>query len=229
MLYLNIRKTFHDFLDDHEYDLPLAAVDALDRKLAETLGLWDAENMYFADMCSDNGALTEFIGQLIDILEDTLEADDNIKDNCDFDDEDDSAIIAGDDYDSLSEHIKEAISKYGAFTWKDIVPAIPIPCDERELDALELAMMARTIACMSHASLEDAVRIVARFHQVVCDRGSVLLSQEVAYAICDFASEDEHFVNTLLTLSDEEFLRRITDHAAANMENAIEAVQFENN
>lgn len=229
MLYLDIRKIMHDFLDDHEYALPLATVDVLDGKLAETLALWDAEKLYFCGVSSNEKTQSEFVGQLIDILEDTLEADESIRDCCDFDDEDASAVIVGDDYDALSGHIKEAISKYGMFTWKEIVCAIPIPCDERELNALELAMMVRTITCASRISPGDAERIVARFHQIVCDRGSALLSQEIAYAICDLASQNERIVTALMELDDEGFLNRVAGQAVAYMEKAIEATQFENN
>jgi len=231
MLYLNIRKVFHDFLDNHEYALPLSAVDTLDAKIAETLSLWGGEKterLYAAAITHSNGDPYEFAGQLIDILEDALHAAPGIVDSRD-NDEDDSAIIVGDDYDALAGAINNAICEYGAFTWKEIVPAVPTPWDARELDALELAMMARTIACESPISLEDSIRIVASFRRSVCDYGTPLMTQEAAYAICDLVDRDDTIVKTLLALDEKMLLERITEQARANMANTVEAIDFESN
>lgn len=220
MLYLNIRKAIHDFFDDHEYALPLKAVDVLDAKIADTLVQWGGDmtlRLYGETINHITGNPEEFVGQVIDLVEDTIAA------NPSYDDED-SAIITGPEYDVLADAIKKAVITYGAFVWKDIVPVIPTPCDNRELHALEIAMMAVTIAC-KRIPVENAVKLVAHYQAGVSDYGTYLMTQEAAYAICELLAEQEgvpeNGVSKLLALDEKAFLDVVTAKALSGMENVL--------
>lgn len=220
MLYLNIRKAIYDFLNNHEYTLPLSAVDALDAKIADTLVQWgnDVERLYGETINHITGAPEEFASQVIDLVEDALAA------NSSYDDEG-SAIIAGPEYDALADAIKKAVITYGAFVWKDIIPTIPTPCNGRELHTLEIAMMAVTIAC-ERIPMESAIKLVAHYQAGVSDYGTYLMTQEAAYAICEllegYEGDQVDGVNELLALDEKEFLDAVTAKAFSNMENVLE-------
>lgn len=219
MLYPNIRKVVHDFLDDHEYVLLLKTVNAIDAQIADTLVQWggDAERLYGETINHIVGAPEEFAGQVIDIVEDAITSYPGYDDA-------DSPIIAGSEYDALADAIKKAVITYGAFVWKDIVPAIPTPCNGRELHALEIAMMAVTIAC-ERIPMESAVKLVAHYQAGVSDYGTYLMTQEAAYAICELLEEQEgapeNGVGKLLALDEKAFLDAVAAKALSGMENVL--------
>lgn len=219
MLYPNIRKVVHDFLDDHEYVLLLKTVNAIDAQIADTLVQWggDAERLYGETINHIVGAPEEFAGQVIDIVEDAITSYPGYDDA-------DSPIIAGSEYDALADAIKKAVITYGAFVWKDIVPAIPTPCNGRELHALEIAMMAVTIAC-ERIPMESAVKLVAHYQAGVSDYGTYLMTQEAACAICELLEEQEgapeNGVSKLLALDEKAFLDAVAAKALSGMENVL--------
>lgn len=216
MLYLNIRQAVHNFLDIHEYRLPLSAADALDAKIADTLAQWsdEAGELYADTVSRISGKPKEFVGQIIDIVEDTIAADSG------------TAVIVGSDYDALANAIKQAVITYGAFNWQNIASVIPMPCDCREMRELNNAMMAVTVACDRGIPLENAVKLVAHYQAGVSDFGSPLITQEAAYAICELLEEREDApadgVGELLALDDKEFLGIIVSRALSGMENVLE-------
>lgn len=216
MLYLNIRKAVHDFLDTNKYRLPLSAADTLDAKIADTLAQWsDKVGELYADTFHRiSGKPEEFVGQIIDIVEDTMAADS------------DTAVIVGDNYDALANAIKHAVITYGMFNWQNIAQVIPMPCDCRELRELNNAMMAVTIACDRCIPLESAVKLVVHYQAGVSDFGSPLMSQEAAYAICELLEEHEDApadgVGELLALDGKEFLDIIVSKALSGMRVALE-------